>query len=90
MTNPNPARVRELAESIIMDRINDYDYMGIGEAMGCEDDLKDLPEEEFDAFQLAVDAALSEAAIQIEWPTKLPDPESADGIVRAKTKGWIG
>lgn len=83
MTNPDPARVREITTNLIMARINDYEYMSIGEAMSAEDDLKNLPDADRDAFQLAVDAAYSEAQIRITFP-EVP----AEG--GRKLKGWLG
>lgn len=83
MSTPNPARVREITTAFIMDRINDYDFFALGEYILTEEDLKDLSEEEFDAFKTAVDEMIRDAKIRITFPEP-PAEESG-----RKLKGWL-
>lgn len=83
MTKPDPARVREITTAFIMDRINEYDFFSLGEYILTEEDLKDLSEEDFDAFKTAMDETIHDAQIRITFPEP-PAEESG-----RKLKGWL-
>ena len=71
MSEIDDQSIRNKAREIILSHAEDIEYMRIGEMMQGDPVFEGLSEDEFDAEQNRIQAAISEAVVTVAWPDEV-------------------